>query len=378
MSDNEFDHIFSENLKNARSIIDPEEGDWHNLASKLDHFQSKRRNVLKYLPWLLLPFLFVYSVWNQIALNKLKEVDYAVHSETGESIKRDTLILDKKIYIVDTLYKTIYIYKNNNAAASLAVKEKQGPTNQPDNLTLKEDLAIVKNSINKRLDTISQTFDTAFVNQKPKVEEVLLPEEEKKEARVRKFVGFSSGILVPLGLTEIKNPLAFQISVELPVLAGFSIVPSLIYGQYLFENEDMINDKIMVSTTNNPQGSFTLNEIKGMERIFIPSISMNYSFLDKNRFRLYSGIGLGVKVNLPTQLEYEFLDVFNNNSYKYKQVSKMFSSQILISGNLGGVMQIKRNFSVFGEARIGVSKGKEMKFNSLMTATGGIRIQFQH
>ena len=378
MSDNEFDHIFSENLKNARSIIDPEEGDWHNLASKLDHFQSKRRNVLKYLPWLLLPFLFVYSVWNQIALNKLKEVDYAVHSETGESIKRDTLILDKKIYIVDTLYKTIYIYKNNNAAASLAVKEKQGPTNQPDNLTLKEDLAIVKNSINKRLDTISQTFDTAFVNQKPKVEEVLLPEEEKKEARVRKFVGFSSGILVPLGLTEIKNPLAFQISAELPFLAGFSIVPSLIYGQYLFENEDMINDKIMVSTTNNPQGSFTLNEIKGMERIIIPSISMNYSFLDKNRFRLYSGIGLGVKVNLPTQLEYEFLDVFNNNSYKYKQVSKMFSSQILISGNLGGVMQIKRNFSVFGEARIGVSKGKEMKFNSLMTATGGIRIQFQH
>ena len=378
MSDNEFDHIFSENLKNARSIIDPEEGDWHNLASKLDHFQSKRRNVLKYLPWLLLPFLFVYSVWNQIALNKLKEVDYAVHSETGESIKRDTLILDKKIYIVDTLYKTIYIYKNNNAAASLALKEKQGPTNQPDNLTLKEDLAIVKNSINKRLDTISQTFDTVFVNQKPKVEEVLLPEEEKKEARVRKFVGFSSGILVPLGLTEIKNPLAFQISVELPVLVGFSIVTSLIYGQYLFENEDMINDKIMVSTTNNPQGSFTLNEIKGMERIFIPSISMNYSFLDKNRFRLYSGIGLGVKVNLPTQLEYEFLDVFNNNSYKYKQVSKMFSSQILISGNLGGVIQIKRNFSVFGEARIGVSKGKEMKFNSLMTATGGIRIQFQH
>ena len=376
MSDNEFDHIFSENLKNARSIIDPEEGDWHNLASKLDHFQSKRRNVLKYLPWLLLPFLFVYSVWNQIALNKLKEVDYAVHSETGESIKRDTLILDKKIYIVDTLYKTIYIYKNNNAAASLAVKEKQGPTNQPDNLTLKEDLAIVKNSINKRLDTISQTFDTAFVNQKPKVEEVLLPEEEKKEARVRKFVGFSSGILVPLGLTEIKHPLAFQISVELPVLAGFSIVTSLIYGQYLFENEDMINDKIMVSTTNNPQGSFTLNEIKGMERIFIPSISMNYSFLDKNRFRLYSGIGLGVKVNLPTQLEYEFLDVFNNNSYKYKQVSKMFSSQILISGNLGGVIQIKRNFSVFGEARIGVSKGKEIKFNTLMTTTGGIRIQF--
>ena len=376
MSDNEFDHIFSENLKNARSIIDPEEGDWHDLASKLDHFQSKRRNVLKYLPWLLLPFLFVYAVWNQIALNKLKEVDYAVHSETGESIKRDTLILDKKIYIVDTLYKTIYIYKNHDAGESLTVKEKQGPINQPDNLTFQEDHATVIKSVNKILDTISQTFDTAFVNQKPKVEEVLLPEEEKKEARVRKFVGFSSGILVPLGLTEIKNPLAFQISAELPFLTGFSIVPSLIYGQYLFENEDMINDKIMVSTTNNPQGSFTLNEIKGMERIIIPSISMNYSFLDKNRFRLYSGIGLGVKVNLPTQLEYEFLDVFNNNSYKYKQVSKMFSSQILISGNLGGVMQIKRNFSVFGEARIGVSKGKEIKFNTLMTTTGGVRIQF--
>ena len=376
MSDNEFDHIFSENLKNARSIIDPEEGDWHDLTSKLDHFQSKRRNVLKYLPWLLLPFLFVYAVWNQIALNKLKQVDHAVRSQIGESLKRDTLILHRKIYMGDTLYKTIYIHKNNNAAASLTVKENQLPTIQPDNLTFQEDQASVIKSINERLGTISQTFDTAFVNQKPKAEEVLLPEEEKKEARVRKFVGFSSGILVPLGLTEIKNPLAFQISAELPFLAGFKIVPSLIYGQYLFENEDMINDKLKESTTNNPQGSFTLNEIKGMERIIITSISMNYSFLDKNRFRLYSGIGLGVKVNLPTQLEYEFLDVFNNNSYKYKQVSKMFSSQILISGNLGGVIQIKRNFSVFGEARIGVSKGKEIKFNTLMTTTGGIRIQF--
>jgi hypothetical protein len=376
MSDNEFDHIFSENLKNARSIIDPEEDDWHDLASKLDHFQSRRRNGLKYLPWLLLPFLFVYAVWNQIALNKLKQADHAVHSQTGEPLKRDTLILDRKIYMVDTLYKTIYIYKNNNAAESLTVKEKQRPTNQPDNLTFQEDHATVIKSVNKRLDTISPAFDTEFVNQKPKAEEVLLPEEEKKEARVRKFVGFSSGILVPFGLTEIKNPLAFQISAELPVLAGFSIVPSLIYGQYLFENEDMMNDKIMVSTTNNPQGSFTLNEIKGMERIIIPSISMNYSFLDKNRYRLYSGIGLGVKINLPTQLEYEFLDIFNNNSYKYKQVIKMSSSQILISGNLGGVLQIKRNFSVFGEARIGVSKGKEIKVNALMTTMGGIRIQF--
>jgi hypothetical protein len=376
MSDNEFDHIFSENLKNARSIIDPEEDDWHDLASKLDHFQSRRRNGLKYLPWLLLPFLFVYAVWNQIALNKLKQADHAVHSQTGEPLKRDTLILDRKIYMVDTLYKTIYIYKNNNAAESLTVKEKQRPTNQPDNLTFQEDHATVIKSVNKRLDTISPAFDTEFVNQKPKAEEVLLPEEEKKEARVRKFVGFSSGILVPFGLTEIKNPLAFQISAELPVLAGFSIVPSLIYGQYLFENEEMMNDKIMVSTTNNPQGSFTLNEIKGMERIIIPSISMNYSFLDKNRYRLYSGIGLGVKINLPTQLEYEFLDVFNNNSYKYKQVIKMSSSQILISGNLGGVLQIKRNFSVFGEARIGVSKGKEIKVNALMTVMGGIRIQF--
>ncbi len=376
MSDNEFDHIFSENLKNARSIIDPEEDDWHDLASKLDHFQSRRRNGLKYLPWLLLPFLFVYAVWNQIALNKLKQADHAVYSQTGEPLKRDTLILDRKIYMVDTLYKTIYIYKNNNAAESLTVKEKQRPTNQPDNLTFQEDHATVIKSVNKRLDTISPAFDTEFVNQKPKAEEVLLPEEEKKEARVRKFVGFSSGILVPFGLTEIKNPLAFQISAELPVLAGFSIVPSLIYGQYLFENEDMMNDKIMVSTTSNPQGSFTLNEIKGMERIIIPSISMNYSFLDKNRYRLYSGIGLGVKINLPTQLEYEFLDIFNNNSYKYKQVIKMSSSQILISGNLGGVLQIKRNFSVFGEARIGVSKGKEIKVNALMTTMGGIRIQF--
>lgn len=376
MSDSEFDHIFSENLKNARSIIDPEKEDWHDLSSKLDHFQSKKRNWLRVLPWILLPFITGYAVWSGMDLHKLTQENHAVHSQTGESLRRDTLILDRKIYMVDTLYKTIYIHKNHDTGESLTVKEKQGLTNQSDNLTFQEDQGTVIKSVNKILDTISQTFDTAFVNQKPKAEEVLLPEEEKKEARVLKFVGFSAGILVPLGLTEIKHPLAFQISAELPVLAGFSIMLSLIYGQYLFENEDMINDKSMVWTRNNPQGSFTLSEIKGMERIIIPSISMNYSFLDKNRFRLYSGIGLGLKINLPTQLEYEFLDVFNNNFYKYKQVSKMFSSQILISGNLGGVIQIKRNFSVFGETRIGVSKGKEIKFNTLMTTTGGIRIEF--
>ena len=114
MSDNEFDHIFSENLKNARTIIDPEEGDWHDLTSKLDHFQSKRRNVLKYLPWLLLPFLFVYAVWNQIALNKLKQVDHAVRSQIGETLKRDTLILHRKIYMVDTLYKTFWNYSTGS------------------------------------------------------------------------------------------------------------------------------------------------------------------------------------------------------------------------------------------------------------------------
>jgi len=198
MSDNEFDHIFSENLKNARSIIDPEEDDWHDLASKLDHFQSRRRNGLKYLPWLLLPFLFVYAVWNQIALNKLKQADHAVHSQTGEPLKRDTLILDRKIYMVDTLYKTIYIYKNNNAAESLTVKEKQRPTNQPDNLTFQEDHATVIKSVNKRLDTISPAFDTEFVNQKPKAEEVLLPEEEKKRSTSSKicwiFLGDISSI----------------------------------------------------------------------------------------------------------------------------------------------------------------------------------------
>ena len=110
MSDNEFDQIFSENLKNARSIIDPEEGDWHDLTSKLDYFQSKRRNWLKVLPWILLPFISGYAVWSGIALHHLKlEKSFARSTQYNQSIVMDTIIVEKEKYIHDTLYKVAYV-----------------------------------------------------------------------------------------------------------------------------------------------------------------------------------------------------------------------------------------------------------------------------
>ena len=110
MSDNEFDHIFSENLKNARSIIEPEEDDWHHLADKLNDYQSKRRNWLKVLPWILLPFITGYAVWSGTALHHLKlEKSFAENSQYNPSIVRDTIIVEKEKYIHDTIYKVAYV-----------------------------------------------------------------------------------------------------------------------------------------------------------------------------------------------------------------------------------------------------------------------------
>jgi hypothetical protein len=112
MSDNEFDHIFSENLKNARSIIEPEEDDWHDLTSKLDQYQSKRRNLLKVLPWILLPFITGYAVWSGIALHHLKlDKSFVGNTQYNQPIVRDTIIVEKEKYIYDTLYKVAYVHR---------------------------------------------------------------------------------------------------------------------------------------------------------------------------------------------------------------------------------------------------------------------------
>ena len=377
MSDNEFDQIFSENLKNARSIIDPEEGDWHDLTSKLDYFQSKRRNWLKVLPWILLPFISGYAVWSGIALHHLKlEKSFARNTQYNQSIVMDTIIVEKEKYIHDTLYKVAYVDRASKEKAVSPV------VNQPilgipsEVLTHQEEIITEVKKIDEKQESVLQTMDTLSANLVEKKEEIKIPDENKKESKSSVKVGLSAGAFIPLSLNEIKNPVALQWSTEWVISPRFNLVPSLIFTQHFFETEDLSSSKVMLSSSSNPLGSFTLHEIKGLERNIIPSFSTNYYFLNKNKIRVYSGIGLGAKITMPAQITYEFIELSNSSSYKYNQISNKISTEILMMGNIGGSLQVTSKLSFFAEAKMGISKGNRVKINSFLATFLGVGYQF--
>ncbi|MDP4853264.1 MAG: hypothetical protein NWR22_08780, partial [Saprospiraceae bacterium] len=296
MSDNEFDHIFSENLKNARSIIDPEEEDWYDLTSKLDQYQSKRRNWQKVLPWILLPFITGYAVWSGTALHHLKlEKSFVGNSQYNPSIVRDTIIVEKEKYIYDTLYKVAYVHRVSKEKAVSPVVNQPILAVPSEALTHQEEIITEVKKIDKKQESILQIVDTLSVSLVEKKEEVKIPDENKKESKTSIKVALSAGVFIPLSLEEIKNPVALQWSTEWVISPRFSLVPSLIFTQHFFETEDLSSSKVMLSSSNNPLGTFTIHEIKGIERNIIPSFSTNYYFLNKNKIRIYSGIGLGAK-----------------------------------------------------------------------------------
>ena len=377
MSDNEFDQIFSENLKNARSIIDPEEGDWHDLTSKLDYFQSKRRNWLKVLPWILLPFISGYAVWSGIALHHLKlEKSFARNTQYNQSIVRDTIIVEKEKYIYDTLYKVAYVHRVSKEKAVSPVVNQPILAVPSEVFTHQEELISEVKKIDEKQEFILQTLDTLSANLVEKKEEVKIPDENKKESKTSVKVGLSAGAFIPLSLNEIKNPVALQWSTEWVISPKFNLVPSLIFTQHFFETEDLSSSKVMLSSSSNPLGSFTLHEIKGLERNIIPSFSTNYYFLNKNKIRVYSGIGLGAKITMPAQITYEFIELSNSSSYKYNQISNKIFTEILMMGNIGGSLQVTSRLSFFAEAKMGISKGNTAKINSFLATFLGVGYQF--
>jgi hypothetical protein len=377
MSDSEFDHIFSENLKNARSIIDPEDDDWHVLASKLDHFQSKRRNWLKVLPWILLPFVMGYAVWSGIALHDLKqEKSIAGITLSSQPILRDTIIVEKEKYIHDTLYKVAYVNRVSNEKPVSPVGNNIIFAVPSEDSTQQEEIITEVKKIDENHESILQIVDTLSATLVDKKEDVKIPDENKKESKTRAKVGLSAGAFIPLSLDEIKNPVALQWSTEWVISPRFSLVPSLIFTQHIYETEDLSSSKVMLSNSSNPLGTFTLHEIKGKERNIIPSFSTNYYFLSKNKIRLYSGIGLGAKITMPAQITYEFIELSNNSSYKYNQVSNKISTKILIMGNLGGSLQVTSRLSLFAEAKMGISKGNTVKTSSFMATFLGLGYTF--
>jgi hypothetical protein len=377
MSDNEFDHIFSENLKNARSIIDPEEEDWYDLTSKLDQYQSKRRNWLKVLPLILLPFITGYAVWSGIALHHLKlEKSFDGNSQYNPTTVRDTIIVEKEKYIYDTLYKVAYV---NGVPKE---REVSPVVNQPilavpsEALTQQEEIITEVKKIVEKHESILQIVDTVSATLVEKKEEVKIPDENKKESKTRAIIGLSAGAFLPLSLDEIKNPVALQWSTEWLISPRFSLVPSLIFTQHFYETEDVSSSKVMLSNSSNPLGTFNLHEIKGIERNIIPSFSTNYYFLSKNKIRLYSGIGLGAKITMPAQITYEFIELANKISYKYNQVSNKISTEILLLGNVGASLKVTPRLSLFAEAKMGISKGNTVKTSSFMATFLGVGYQF--
>ena len=377
MSDNEFDQIFSENLKNARSIIDPEEGDWHDLTSKLDYFQSKRRNWLKVLPWILLPFMSGYAVWSGIALHHLKlEKSFARNTQYNQTIVKDTIFVEKEKYIHDTLYKVAYVDRVSKEKAVSPVVNQPILAVPSEVFTHQEELISEVKKIDEKQESVLQIVDTLSANLVEKKEEIKIPDENKKESKTSVKVGLSAGAFIPLSLNEIKNPVALQWSTEWVISPRFNLVPSLIFTQHFFETEDVSSDKVMLSSSSNPLGTFTLHEIKGIERKIIPSFSTNYYFLNKNKIRVYSGIGLGAKITMPAQITYEFIELSNSSSYKYNQISNKISTEILMMGNIGGSLQVTSRLSFFAEAKMGISKGNIAKINSFLATFLGVGYQF--
>jgi len=377
MSDNEFDHIFSENLKNARSIIDPENDDWQDLASKLDHFQSKRRNWLRVLPWILLPFVTGYAVWSGLTLHHLKqEKSIAGITQYNQSIVRDTIIVEKEKYIHDTLYKEAYVNLVSKERVVPSVEDKNILVVPSEDLTQQEETITEVKKTDEKYEKNLQHLDTLNATLVEKKEEVKIPDENKKESKTRSIISLSAGVFLPLGLNEIKNPVALQWSTEWLISPRFSLVPSLIFTQHFYETEDLSSSKVMLSNSSNPLGTFTLHEIKGKERNIIPSFSTNYYFLSKHKIRMYSGIGLGAKITMPAQITYEFIELSNNSSYKYNQVSNKMSTEILLMGNVGASLKISSRLSLFAEAKMGISKGNTIKTSSFMATFLGIGYQF--
>ena len=377
MSDNEFDHIFSENLKNARSIIDPEEDDWYDLTSKLDQYQSKRRNWLKVLPWVLLPFISGYAVWSGIALHNLKlEKSFTGNTQYNQSIVRDTIIVEKEKYIYDTLYKVAYVNGVSKEKAVSPVVNQPILAVQSEALTHQDEIISEVKNIDKKQESILQIVDTLSANLVEKKEEIKIPDEDKKGSKTSVKVGLSAGAFIPLSLDEIKNPVALQWSTEWTISPRINLVPSLIFTQHLFETEDLNNSKVILSSSINPLGSFSLHEIKGIERNIISSFSTNYYFLNKNKIRVYSGIGLGAKITMPAKITYEFIELSNKSSYKYNQASNKISTEILMMGNIGGSHEVTSRLSFFVEAKMGISKGNTAKINSFLATFLGVGYQF--
>lgn len=377
MSDNEFDHIFSENLKNARSVINPEENDWHNLVSKLDHFQSKRRNWRKVLPWILLPFLTGFSIWSSMALHHLKkEKSIAGINQYNQSFIRDTIIVEKEKYIRDTIYNVVYVNRVFNERAVSPVMNKRIMFAPSKDVIQQEQVITEVKKIDENHESISQIVDTLSAIMVEKKEEVKIPDENKRVSKTSAIIGLSAGTFLPLSLDEIKNPLALQWSIEWLMSPRFSLVPSLIFTQHFYETEDVSSSKFMLSSSSNPLGTFTLNEIRGIERNIIPSFSMNYYFLNRNKIRLYSSIGLGAKITMPAQITYEFIDLTNKSSYKYNQISNKISTGIFMLGNVGGSLLITSKLSLFAEAKMGISKGNTVKTSSFMATFLGVGYHF--
>lgn len=376
MTDNEFDHLFSENLKNARPVISPDANEWHALSARLDQFQSRRRDGLKFLPWLLLPFLAGFSVWSGISLYQLKDEKYVAGiSRHNQSTFRDTIIIEKEKYFHDTLYKVTYINRISKEMVNQTGMHNTDLVFPSEDLIGHKEIKIADEKLNEKNESISQRLDTVGFRLIENKEEIKIPEENKKMSKFNGIIGLSAGALLPLGIEEIKNPIAFQWATAWNISPSFSLVPSLIITQHFFETEDLSN-KVMLSSSINPSGAFVLHEIKGTERNILPTLSVNYNVKHNNKIKVYGGVGLGAKIMLPVQLTYEFIEFSKNSRYKYNQVSSKISTEMLAMGNVGGAMKITSGLSLFAEAKMGISKGNIKETSSLLATFLGVGYQF--
>jgi hypothetical protein len=381
MTDNEFDDLFSEKVRNARSVIQPEEQDWQSLSSHLDRFQSRKRFWFSLLPWLVLLLISAYTARLTHSLHDLQQkIITQPESDVNELPEKDTVLITKEIYIKDT----IYTYPPSN----MGVRDfKSGNPMLPPSFSNQEDSAVAnyeEQPIRNRMPWESVDFigqgGNLSVSMSPHREMAplgdLLFKKGVSKVRMKSSIGLSAGTLIPFQFDEIKNPVAMELHSEFNLSSRVSMRPSILAGFYFFETEDVNAVKSELSILKNPQGSLNQAEIKGTDKIIMPAVSFQYKVHRTMRMHLYSGIGLAAMFHLPGPWSYDFQDPTNNNVYRYKVLDEAVSSSASLFGNFGGKMYTKSSFTIFGELRSGISKSKTLPYTPFMAALAGVSYTF--
>lgn len=140
-------------------------------------------------------FITGYAVWSGIALHNLKlEKSFTGNTQYNQVIVRDTIIVEKEKYIYDTLYKVAYVHRVSKEKAVSPVVNKPILGIPSEVFTHQKEILTEVKKIDEKQESILPTVDTLIANLIQKKEEIIIPDENKKDQNQCKSWFVSGGI----------------------------------------------------------------------------------------------------------------------------------------------------------------------------------------